>query len=72
MNCLLTRWLMAGAAVVALASCTVGPDYQKPTAAVPANYKEIAGWKPATPKQAASGEAWWSIYSDPTLDGLER
>src|ERR1700727_724952 len=77
MNCILTPWLMTrglmtGAALGALASCTVGPDNKKPTAPAPANYKEVAGWKPATPKQAASGEAWWAIYSDPTLDGLEH
>ncbi len=39
---------------------------------MPANYKELDGWKPATPKEAASGEPWWSIYSDPVLDGLEH
>ena len=30
-----------------LSACTVGPDYQRPAAAVPASYKELAGWKPA-------------------------
>jgi NodT family efflux transporter outer membrane factor (OMF) lipoprotein len=63
---------MSGAALIALTACTVGPDYQKPPAAVPIAYKELDGWKPATPKQAASGEPWWSIYNDPVLDGLER
>ncbi|HEV8014053.1 MAG TPA: efflux transporter outer membrane subunit [Stellaceae bacterium] len=63
---------MTGGALIALAACTVGPDYQKPPASVPIAYKELDGWKPATPKQAASGEPWWSIYNDPVLDGLER
>ena len=72
MNRSLLRPLLASAALTTLAACTVGPDYQKPSAPVPATYKEIEGWKPATPKQAASGEAWWSIYNDPVLDGLER
>lgn len=68
----LTRPLLASVALIALAACTVGPDYDRPAAPVPATYKEIDGWKPATPKEAASGEPWWSIYSDPVLDGLER
>jgi NodT family efflux transporter outer membrane factor (OMF) lipoprotein len=72
MNRSLLRPLLASAALTTLAACTVGPDYQKPSAPVPATYKEIDGWKPATPMQAASGEAWWSIYNDPVLDGLER
>lgn len=55
-----------------LSACTVGPDYQRPAAAVPASYKELAGWKPAQPRLAASGTAWWSIYDDATLDGLEK
>ncbi|HWE74067.1 MAG TPA: efflux transporter outer membrane subunit [Stellaceae bacterium] len=66
------RPLLASCALIALAACTVGPDYEKPAAPVPATYKEVDGWKPATPKQAASGEAWWSIYNDPVLAGLER
>jgi NodT family efflux transporter outer membrane factor (OMF) lipoprotein len=72
MTCTLTRWGMTGAALISIAACTVGPDYQKPPVPVPMAYKELDGWKPATPKQAASGEPWWSIYSDPALDGLER
>jgi NodT family efflux transporter outer membrane factor (OMF) lipoprotein len=68
----LTRPLLASVALIALAACTVGPDYEKPSAPVPVNYKEVDGWKPATPKQAASGEPWWSIYNDPVLDDLEH
>lgn len=59
-------------AVVALAACSVGPDYKRPSAIVAANFKEAEGWKPAEPKEAASGEAWWSVYNDPALDALER
>ncbi|HXQ53991.1 MAG TPA: efflux transporter outer membrane subunit [Stellaceae bacterium] len=55
-----------------LAGCTVGPDYQRPTAPAPAAFKELDGWKPAAPREAASGGAWWSIYDDPVLEGLEQ
>lgn len=67
------RGIAAGILLAAmLAGCTVGPDYVRPAAPVPAKYKEAEGWKPAAPQEAASGEAWWSVLKDPTLDGLER
>ncbi len=55
-----------------LGACTVGPDYQRPAVEVPAMFKEQDGWKQAEPQQAGSGTDWWSIFSDPVLDGLER
>jgi NodT family efflux transporter outer membrane factor (OMF) lipoprotein len=64
------RILVLGFALT-LAACSVGPDYQRPPAPAPAAYKETADWKPATPKAAASGQPWWSIYDDPTLNHLE-
>jgi NodT family efflux transporter outer membrane factor (OMF) lipoprotein len=59
-------------AVVALTSaCTVGPDYQRPTAPIPVQYKE-AGWKVGEPLDAIDRGAWWSIYKDPVLDDLAK
>ena len=55
-----------------LTACTVGPDYKRPDAPVPVAYKELAGWKPATPSDGTDRGAWWSIYRDPELDRLER
>src|SRR5579875_864443 len=72
MNRSLTLWLLAGVALTALAACTVGPDYKRPSAPIAPAYKEIDGWKPATPRNAASGQPWWSIYNDAVLDGLEQ
>lgn len=67
----------AAAATAALAgllcaSCTVGPDYRRPAAPVAGTYKEAKGWKPATPADAIPRGAWWVVYHDPLLDGLER
>jgi len=59
-------------AAVALAGCAVGPNYHRPAAADPQRFKEAEGWKPAEPREAASGSDWWSIYGDTTLDELER
>jgi len=67
----LMRICAVGAALLALAACEVGPDYQKPDAPAPAAYKESQGWKPAEPGEAASGTAWWSVYGDTVLDQLE-
>jgi NodT family efflux transporter outer membrane factor (OMF) lipoprotein len=65
---------LAGAAALGLAllsGCTVGPDYQRPTAPVPKVYKEAAGWKKASPEDAVNRGDWWRIYHDPELDRLE-
>jgi NodT family efflux transporter outer membrane factor (OMF) lipoprotein len=61
---------MSGAALL-LSACTVGPDYERPSAPVPAQYKE-AGWKVGEPLDAIDRGAWWSVYRDPVLDGLEN
>jgi NodT family efflux transporter outer membrane factor (OMF) lipoprotein len=61
----------APAALALLAACTVGPDYQRPPAPVPASYKQD-GWKAAEPKDTVNRGEWWAIYDDPALDGLEK
>jgi NodT family efflux transporter outer membrane factor (OMF) lipoprotein len=68
----MARRIFAAGALVGLASCTIGPNYHLPGTTVPPAYKELAGWKPAQPREAASGTPWWSIYDDPVLDRLER
>ena len=60
------------AAAALLSACAVGPDYVRPTMPVPAAYKETVAWKPAEPRAAASGLAWWQGYGDPILGGLEE
>jgi NodT family efflux transporter outer membrane factor (OMF) lipoprotein len=55
-----------------LAACTVGPDYVRAPAPVPVKYKELKGWKVATPSDTVERGAWWSVYKDATLDGLAR
>jgi NodT family efflux transporter outer membrane factor (OMF) lipoprotein len=55
---------------VACASCAVGPDYVPPAAPVPFEFKELEGWKIATPADDVERGDWWSIYGDQTLDQL--
>jgi NodT family efflux transporter outer membrane factor (OMF) lipoprotein len=49
----------------------VGPAYHRPTAAAPLVFKELPGWKLATPSDTAPKGKWWEIYHDPVLDALE-
>ena len=63
---------LAAVLAVALAGCVVGPDYVPPPAPVPFAFKELDGWKIATPSDDIERGDWWSIYGDETLDGLLR
>ena len=60
------------AAMLLLAGCTVGPDYHRPVAPVPAVYKEASGWQQARPADMIDRGSWWSAFHDPVLDRLER
>src|SRR5690242_20579307 len=55
-----------------LTACTVGPEYVRPTAPVPASYKWETGWREARPADAIERGAWWSVFGDPVLDVLLR
>lgn len=57
---------------VALAACTVGPDYARPAAPVPAQYRELDGWQRAQPDDVRLRGDWWTIYGDAELDRLVR
>jgi NodT family efflux transporter outer membrane factor (OMF) lipoprotein len=54
-----------------LAACEVGPDYERPPIEIPGSYKEGANWQPAQPRDDTDRGAWWLIYQDPVLNGLE-
>jgi len=61
---------LAGAG--ALAGCApVGPDFLRPAALVSPQYKEVAGWKVATPRAGEPKGEWWSVFHDPELARLE-
>ena len=56
---------------VILAACSVGPDYLRPSAPEPAAYKELKGWKRATPRDDIDRGPWWSVFKDKKLDSFE-
>src|ERR1700741_2819662 len=54
-----------------LAGCTVGPNYRRPAAEVPATYKEVGNWKQAQPNEQNLGGNWWQMFQDSQLNALE-
>ena len=50
---------------VALAGCTVGPNFAPPAAILP------PVWQGTTPVQATTDGRWWRSFDDPVLDALE-
>jgi NodT family efflux transporter outer membrane factor (OMF) lipoprotein len=64
--------ILLGLLLATTAACSVGPDYEKPSAPTPAAFKEQAGWKASAPQDEIDRGAWWSVYKDPVLDALEK
>jgi NodT family efflux transporter outer membrane factor (OMF) lipoprotein len=58
--------------LTALAGCAVGPDYIPEPAPVPQTFKELKGWKVATPIDNLDRGEWWTVYRDPKLSFLLR
>jgi len=54
--------------------CIKGPNYQRPSAIVPQNFKEAPpkGWKEAQPGDGMLRGKWWEIFGDPALNALEE
>ena len=60
-------------ASLALSGCApVGPNFERPAAIVSPQFKEIKGWKIATPRANEPKGEWWSVFHDPELDQLMR
>jgi NodT family efflux transporter outer membrane factor (OMF) lipoprotein len=62
----------AALAACLMSGCTVGPDYKKPEAAAPAQFKELGDWVIAKPADAQPKGKWWEAFNDPVLNGLEE
>jgi NodT family efflux transporter outer membrane factor (OMF) lipoprotein len=52
--------------------CTVGPQYKRPTAPVPAAWKGEGPWQAAAPKDGIPKGTWWQVFHDDNLDQLEQ
>jgi NodT family efflux transporter outer membrane factor (OMF) lipoprotein len=58
-------------AVLLLSGCDLAPDYRVPSTPQPAAFKETGPWVTATAATALPHQAWWTLYGDATLNGLE-
>ncbi|HKM89609.1 MAG TPA: efflux transporter outer membrane subunit [Candidatus Acidoferrales bacterium] len=63
---------LALAALFLSPACTVGPDYKRPAAPVPAAYKENANWPAAQPSDSTLRGKWWEVFGDQSLNALEE
>ena len=66
-----SRWFLCAGGIALLASCAVGPDYQRPKFDTAENYKEQSDWKATEPNDAMSRGPWWNIFKDDQLAALE-
>lgn len=64
--------------MLALAGCTVGPNYRRPSTAVPPAFKGVelssppgGAWKQAQPGGVPLAGDWWKLYGDAQLNDLE-
>jgi NodT family efflux transporter outer membrane factor (OMF) lipoprotein len=60
------RAILAGAGMLALAGCTVGPNYHPPEMAAPAAFAEPQ----AAPGSTIDPATWWTSFGDPALNDL--
>jgi len=58
-------------ALLFLAGCAVGPDYERPSAPDSPAFREVPpGWKEAQPRDEIARGKWWEIFGDAELNGL--
>lgn len=67
-----------GLALSGLPGCSSTPPYEAPALAVPPAFKEsapdLAGtalWRLVDPQASRVPDAWWTLFADPVLDGLQ-
>jgi len=64
-----TRLVIAGCLL--LAGCNLAPDYKVPETPQPSAFKETGPWVQSTPVEQLPRQAWWKLYGDGVLNGLE-
>lgn len=66
------RLSLAVPLVLILAACAATPPEAPVKIVLPASYAQAqSGWEPAQAMAAAPRGAWWSVFDDPVLAGLE-
>lgn len=64
--------LIGLAAGVLLAGCTVGPNYNRPAATVPAKWDVSEPWRESAPKDNIAKGEWWSVFHEDELSTMEK
>jgi NodT family efflux transporter outer membrane factor (OMF) lipoprotein len=70
MRIAMKRILSLTIVLITLVGCSVGPDYTRPSVTVPADFKELKGWREAAPRDQEIRTKWWETFSDPFLNSL--
>src|SRR5580704_7916900 len=63
--------LAAAIAVIALAGCTVGPNYQRPSVKMPGSFR-APDPLPAPQATSVADLKWWEVFRDDKLQDLIR
>jgi NodT family efflux transporter outer membrane factor (OMF) lipoprotein len=66
-----TKPLFSLALLLAASACSLAPDYVVPQTPSPAAFTASGIWTVGAPQDALPHDAWWSLYGDATLNGLE-
>jgi NodT family efflux transporter outer membrane factor (OMF) lipoprotein len=59
-------------AATLLAGCSLAPPLKTPDVPTADTYKEVAPWVTAQPADRLPREAWWTLYDDAQIDGLQQ
>ncbi|MFT9374838.1 TolC family protein, partial [Komagataeibacter saccharivorans] len=66
------RLLLPGLSMLALAACTVGPDYHKPQVRAPEAWRATQPPAESQVTGATADPQWWKLFNDPVLTRLEN
>jgi outer membrane protein, multidrug efflux system len=67
-----TSLIVLAAVVAIFGGCTVGPNYQRPSAPVAAKWDVAEPWRQSAPRDAFPKGEWWSVFHDDDLNTLEK
>ncbi len=66
------RFAALSLAALALAGCSLIPEYSRPTTPATEAFKEDGTWHYAHPADQIKRGEWWALFQDPLLDGMEK
>ncbi|PKU24806.1 efflux transporter outer membrane subunit [Telmatospirillum siberiense] len=66
-----TKTALTLVGLMALAGCSMAPDYARPPVETGAAYKELGPWQQAGTDVPPTGK-WWEMFGDQILNGLEE